>query len=56
MRKIISGASVGPVFLKEKGMTFISNTGHCLGLVHGDDPGRCYGEGGGRGVHVWEHM
>ena len=27
----------------------------CLGLVHGDDPERCYGEGGG-GVHVWEHM
>ena len=27
-----------------------------LGLVHGDDPERCYGEGGGRGVHVWEHM
>ena len=23
----------------------------CLGLVHGDDPQRCYGEGGGRGVH-----
>ena len=28
----------------------------CLGLVHGDDPERCYGEGGGRGVHVWERM
>ena len=28
----------------------------CLGLVHGDDPDRCYGEGGGRGVHVWERM
>ena len=28
----------------------------CLGLVHGDDPERCYGEGGGSGVHVWEHM
>ena len=27
----------------------------CLGLVHGDDPERCYGEGGGRG-HVWECM
>ena len=27
-----------------------------LGLVHGDDPERCYGEGGGRGVHVWERM
>ena len=32
----------------------------CLGLVHGDDPERCYGEGGGRGgsclgmhVHPW---
>ena len=22
----------------------------CLGLVHGDDPERCYGEGGGRGA------
>ena len=29
----------------------IQDTG-CLGLVHGDDPERCYGEGGGRGVHV----
>ena len=28
----------------------------CLGLVHGDDPERCYGEGGRRGVHVWELM
>ena len=28
----------------------------CLGLVHGDDPERYYGEGGGRGVHVWERM
>ena len=28
----------------------------CLGLVHGDDPGRCYGEGGVRGVHVRERM
>ena len=26
-----------------------------LRLVHGDDPEGCYGEGGGRGVHVWEH-
>ena len=28
----------------------------CLGLVHWDDPERCYGEGCGRGVHVWERM
>ena len=28
----------------------------CLGLVHGDDPERRYGEGGRRGVHVWECM
>ena len=28
----------------------------CLGLVHGDDPERYYGEGGGMGVHVWERM
>ena len=28
----------------------------CLGLVHGDDPERCCGEGGGSGVHVWERM
>ena len=28
----------------------------CLGLVHGDDSERCYGEAGGRGVHVWERM
>ena len=24
--------------------------------MHGDDPERCYGEGGGRRVHVWECM
>ena len=28
----------------------------CLALVHGNDPERCYGEGGGRGVHVSERM
>ena len=28
----------------------------CLGLVHGDDSEGCCGEGGGRGVHVWERM
>ena len=30
----------------------------CLGLAHGDDPERCYGEGGGGGgvVQVWERM
>ena len=28
----------------------------CLGLVHNDDPERCYGEEGGRGVDVWELM
>ena len=28
----------------------------CLGLVHGDDPEGCCAEGGGRGVHVWDHM
>ena len=28
----------------------------CLGLVHGNDPERCHGEGGGRGVHVWKRM
>ena len=33
----------------------IQDTG-CLGLVHGDDPERCYGEGGGRGVQDWEHV
>ena len=33
----------------------IQDTG-CLGLVHGDDPERCYGEGGRRRVHVWERM
>ena len=27
----------------------------CLGLVHGDDPEGCYGEGGGRGVQDAEH-
>ena len=28
----------------------------CLGLAHGDDPERCYGEGGGRRVQGWELM
>ena len=28
----------------------------CLGLVHGDDPEKCYGEGGGRGVQDGEHV
>ena len=27
-----------------------------MGLVHGDDPEGCCGEGGGRGVHIWDHM
>ena len=27
----------------------------CLGLVHGNDPEGCCGEGGG-GVHVWDRM
>ena len=31
------------------------NTG-CLGLVHWDDPGGWYGEGGGRRVQDGEHM
>ena len=33
----------------------IQDTG-CLGLVHGDDPERGYGVGGGRGVQDWELM
>ena len=28
----------------------------CLGLVHRDDPERCYGEGGGREVQDGEHV
>ena len=28
----------------------------CLGLVHGDDPEGCCGEGDGRGIHVWDRM
>ena len=28
----------------------------CLGLVHGDDPERSCGEGGGRRAHVWDCM
>ena len=33
----------------------VQDTGY-LGLVHWDDPERCCGEGGGRGIHVWELM
>ena len=36
-------------------LCLMQDTG-CLGLVHGDDPERCYGAGGGRGVHIWERM
>ena len=36
-------------------LCLMQDTG-CLGLVHRDDPERCYGEGGGMGVHVWERM
>ena len=36
-------------------LCLMQDTG-CLGLVHGDNPARCYGEGGGRGVHVWKLM
>ena len=28
----------------------------CLELMHWDDPGRWYGEGGGRGIQDWEHV
>ena len=28
----------------------------CSGLVHWDDPGGCYGEGGGKGVQDGEHV
>ena len=27
-----------------------------MGLVHWDDPERCYWEGGGRWVQDWEHV
>ena len=27
-----------------------------LGLVHWDDPEGWYGDGGGRGVQIWEHV
>ena len=33
----------------------IQDTG-CLGLLHGDDPERLYGVGGGRRVQDWELM
>ena len=36
-------------------LCLMQDTG-CLGLVHGDDPKRCYGEGGGSAVHVWGRM
>ena len=36
-------------------LCLMQDTG-CLGLVHGDDPERRYGVGGGREVHVWELM
>ena len=36
-------------------LCLMQDTG-CLGLVYWDDPERCYGEGGGRGVQDWELM
>ena len=36
-------------------LSSMQDTG-CLGLVHGDDPERWYGEGGGRRVQDWEHV
>ena len=39
----------------ESPVCLMQDTG-CLGLVHGDDPEGYYGEGGGRGVHVWDRM
>ncbi len=36
-------------------LCLMQDTG-CLGLVHGDDPERCYGEGGGRGVQYVKRM
>ena len=36
-------------------LCLMQDTG-CLGLVHGDDPEGCCGEGGRRGVHVWDRM
>ena len=39
-------ASLGKLYLRR--WTATQDTA-CLGLVHGDDPERCYGEGGGRG-------
>ena len=32
------------------------STVHLKLSTFGDDPERCCGEGGGRGVHVWERM
>ena len=42
--------------IKAKASRCMTQDTACLGLVHGDDPQRCYGEGGGRGVHVWERL
>ena len=36
-------------------LCLIKDTGR-LGLVHGDDPERRYGVGGGKGVKDWELM
>ena len=36
-------------------LCLIQDTG-CMGLVHGDDPERWYGKGGGRGFQDWEHV
>ena len=51
------------LLLERKALTNLGSVLACLGLVHGDDPEGCYGEGGGGvsclGAHVhpwWIHV
>ena len=50
-----NGIETGILSCKKRSASLcsIQDTG-CLGLVHGDDPERLYGVGGGRGIQDWE--
>ena len=43
-------------FISFSALIAVAKTSRTMMNRSGDDPERCYGEGGGRGVHVWERM
>ena len=43
-------------FISFSALIAVAKTSRTMMNSSGDDPERCYGEGGGRGAHVWERM